>query len=299
MPKNLLHLDSRSYEHSFDKAALEALRKLPLFERIVNFTLNWTAIKWHVVELCGSNFHVTKESCPELYELVRNVAETLDIDRLPEIYTQWCYGINAYTTGGKDNTLLVIYTGAVDLMTDPELTYIVGHEMGHIKSGHVIYNVMANMISKILVDMGIVGKAALPLVLSLGYWNRMSEFTADRAGLLACQDLDAALSAIMKMAGIPKRYFNTANPHVFAEQADEFLHRYGDTANTIIRNISILDDSHPWTVLRAAELIKWVKEGGYQAILNGCEGKECPVCHKHVDSSSQKCPICGFDFSES
>ena len=293
MPKRLINLKSTSYEHPFDRAALEALRKIPMFEKIVNFTLNWTNIKWRIVELCGSNFHVTKDSCPELYQLVHEVAENLDIDRLPEIYTQWCYGINAYTTGGKDNTLLVIYTGAVDLMTDPELTYIVGHEMGHIKSGHVIYHVMAAMIGQILTDMGIVGKAALPLQLGLEYWNRMSEFTADRAGLLACQDLDAALSATMKMAGIPKRYFNTANPHVFAQQAEEFLHRYGDTANTIIRNISILDDSHPWTVLRAAELIKWVNEGGYQAIIDGTSGKKCPICQKEVDQTVIRCPFCG------
>lgn len=297
MPQKLHNLKSTSYEHPFDRAALEALRKIPMFESIVNFTLNWTNTKWRIVELCGSNFHVTKDSCPELYKLVHDVADTLDVDRLPEIYTQWCYGINAYTTGGKDNTLLVIYTGAVDLMTDPELTYIIGHETGHIKSGHVIYHVMAGMISQILRDMGIIGKAALPVELSLGYWNRMSEFTADRAGLLACQDIDAALSAIMKMAGIPKRYFNTANPHVFAGQAEEFLHRYGDTANTIIRNISILDDSHPWTILRAAELIKWVNDGGYQAILDNCEGKVCPVCHQSIESDAGKCPVCGYDFN--
>lgn len=296
MIQRLVNLNSTLYEHPFDRAALEALRRVPMFERIVNFTLNWTNIKWRVVELCGSNFHVTKDSCPELYNLVRTIAETLDIDRLPEIYTQWCYGINAYTTGGRDNTLLVIYTGAVDLMTDPELTYIIGHEMGHIKSGHVIYHVMASMISQILSAMGVIGKAAIPLEMSLGYWNRMSEFTADRAGLLACQDLDAALSAIMKMAGIPKRYFNVANPHVFAEQAREFLTRYGDTANTIIRNISILDDSHPWTVLRASELIKWVEEGGYQAILDGTIGKKCPVCQTEVDKSLSKCSVCGYEF---
>lgn len=296
MAQKLINLQSTSYEHPFDRAALEALRKIPLFEKVMNFTLNWTNIKWHIVELCGSNFHVTKESCPELYGLVRDVADTLDVDRMPLVYSQWQYGINAYTTGFKNDTLLVIYSGAVDLMSDPELTYIIGHEMGHIKSGHVLYHVMASMIGQIIASMGLLGSMAMPLQLALGYWNRMSEFTADRAGLLACQDLDAALSAIMKMAGIPKRYFNIADPHVFAQQAEEFLTRYGDTANTVIRNVSILDDSHPWTVMRAAELIKWVENGGYQAILDNTSGITCPRCNSSIEAGTPRCPVCGHVF---
>lgn len=294
MVKKLINLQSTDYEHPFDKAALDAMRNVPLFDSVVNFVLNWTSIKWHVVELCGSAFHVTKKSCPELFQLVEDTAKTLEVDILPEIYTKWTYGLNAYTTGYKKDTILVVYSGAVDLLPEPELKYIVGHEMGHIKSGHVLYHVMASVISEALQEMGILGKAAAPIQLALGYWNRMSEFTADRAGLLACQDLDAALSATMKMAGIPQKYFNVTNPHVFVEQAQEFLSKYGDTANTIIRNISVLNDSHPWTVLRAAELVKWVELGEYEKVLNNVPTKKCPMCKQEVDAALLKCPFCGY-----
>ena len=293
MAKKLINLAAVSYEHPFDKAALAAMKSIPLFSSVVNFTLNWTNIKWTIVKFCGSNFHVTEKSCPELYNLVRDVTRTLSVDRMPEIYTEWNYGINAYTTGYKDNTLLNINTGAVDLLTEKELTYVVGHEVGHIKSGHVLYHVMAEMISGILADMGILGNVAGPLKVALLYWVRMSEFTSDRAGLLACQDLEAAISANMKMAGIPKKYFNTADPYIFAEQANEFLSEYGDTANTIIKNISILDDTHPWTVLRAAELIKWVQTGGYQTVLDTFTGKRCPACGTEIENNVTKCPVCG------
>ena len=124
----------------------------------------------------------------------------------------------------------------------------------------------------------------------------LSEFTADRAGLLVCQDLEAALGAIMKMAGLPKRYFNTSDPHVFAKQAKEFMTKYGDTTEKIIRNISILDDTHPWTVMRAYELIKWVENGDYDKILNNNAGKICPMCKKAVNPKLNVCPVCGFKF---
>lgn len=296
MIKKLIDLKTTDYEHPFDRAALNAMRSLPKFDSVVNFILNWTSIRWHIVELCGSAFHVTPKSCPELYRLVEETAKVLEIDIIPEIYTKWTYGLNAYTTGYREDTILVLYSGAVDLLPDSELKYIVGHEMGHIKSGHVLYHVMASVISQAMQQMGVLATAAAPVQLALGYWNRMSEFTADRAGLLACQDLDAALSATMKMAGIPQKYFNITNPHVFAEQAQEFLTKYGDTADTIIRNISILDDSHPWTVMRAAELIKWVESGEYDKLLNKIPTKICPICKEQIASELQRCPICNYVF---
>lgn len=78
------------------------------------------------------------------------------------------------------------------------------------------------------------------------------------------------------------------NPH----GPDEY---YGDTANTIIRNISILDDSHPWTVLRAAELIKWVESGEYDRILNKTAGMICPDCGNQIEIGTKRCPICGWE----
>lgn len=47
------------------------------------------------------------------------------------------------------------------------------------------------------------------------YWNRMSEFTADRAGLLCCQDKDASIRAFMKMAGMPRSVLRTGRYNGF------------------------------------------------------------------------------------
>lgn len=294
MVQRLINLQTADYEHPFDKAALDALRgfKYSALQNLAQEALKWGVIKWEVVQLCGSAFHVTDESCPELYQLVTDAARTLEVDNIPEVYTEWTYGINAYTTGYNNNNIMVLFTGAIDLLPNPELTYIIGHELGHIKSGHVLYHLIARSSKQLISQLGPLGGVAKPLELALSYWDRMSEFTADRAGLLACQDLDAALRAIMKMAGLPKKYFDTADPRVFAQQAEEFLSRYGSTADTIIKTISILDDSHPWTVMRAAELIKWVESGEYQKILDGARGKKCPVCGEQISGAATRCPYC-------
>ena len=296
MTQKLINLQTTEYEHQFDKAALNALRALKGVDVITKFVMDWTYIKWHIVELAGSNFHVTEESCPDLYSQVKDVFDTLDIIKIPEIYTEWGHFINAYTTGYKDSTLLVLYSGAVDLMTEDELRFVVGHEAGHIKSGHVLYHMMAQMFSNIITNVSIAAPLAQPIYLALLYWTRMSEFTADRAGLLACQNVDAALNAVIKMSGLPSKYFKKMDRESFMQQAQEFQERYGGVTDTVIKNISILNDSHPWTIMRAAELIKWIESGEYEKVLSNTKGKICPVCGKPVSSVCDVCPYCGYKF---
>ena len=96
MKQKLINLQTSSYEHPFDKAALEKVNAIPMLPKIVNFVMNWTVIKWKIVSMCGSNFHVTKGACPDLAELSNEVFDILDLDRHPELYMEQDYYINAY-----------------------------------------------------------------------------------------------------------------------------------------------------------------------------------------------------------
>lgn len=293
--KILFGLDSKSYEHDFDKSALKALKALKGFDSVVNFFLNWTYIKWHVIELQGSNFLVTRESCPELYDIVHDVADTLDVRPLPRFYTQWGYCVNGYTTGYKEDTLLVLNSGTVDLLSEDELRYVTGHEMGHIKSGHVLYHTMGQLFNSALSEIPIVGSLAKPIYYALMYWIRMSEFTADRAGLLACQNIDAAISAIIKMSGLPLKYFDKMDREAFIKQATEFRSSFSGAADTAIKTLTIAGSTHPWTVLRAAELLAWYESEEYHNILNSAKSQECEACHLQIPSGASKCPYCGSE----
>lgn len=104
----------------------------------------------------------------------------------------------------------------------------------------------------------------------------MSEFTADRAGLLCCQNKDAAIRAFMKMAGMPIKQFNDMKYQTFIQQAKDFKQLDFDGMNKIIKTISIADDTHPWTVMRAAELLNWINDGEYKKFLPSLEGGGAP-----------------------
>ncbi|MBQ0153952.1 MAG: M48 family metallopeptidase [Bacteroidales bacterium] len=268
MIKHLTHLRPSAYEHEFDRNALEKVKQFTFLNKVTNFLLNWTSVKWTMTNYQGSCFRVTSQSCPELYALLEDVAKTLDLDYMPKIYTEWSYLINAFTTGFRENTMISLNTGVIDLLKEEEVRFVVGHEMGHIKSGHVLYQQMLWYFSDVIDHIPGAGLVNLPFKLALLYWSRMAEFTADRAGLLACQDIDAALNAITKMAGVPQKYFVQTDKKNLLRQAEEFENENQDFWETTIREIAILDDSHPWLVLRAAELVKWYESDVYKKIIN-------------------------------
>lgn len=295
MCQKLVNLKSSSYEHKFDKKAIGIVKNIPLLPSAAEWILKWSVVRQNVIALCGSNFHITRSSCPVLYNLCKEVYETLNLAIYPDIYSQQDYYINAYTTGYENNSFIVLSTGAADKLSDAELKFVIGHEAGHVKSGHVLYHLTSAYLGAAINFIPGAGPLSSAMALSsLRYWNRMSEFTADRAGLLACQDLDAAVSAIMKMSGLPERFYKTADLQGFVQQAKEFEHKYGGTTDNVYKLIDIIDEDHPWTILRAAELIKWVESGEYGNILESAEGKICPICGASLPIDCMVCPRDGY-----
>ena len=264
-------LDSKTYEHPFDRKALNALEGTTGLETVVKGFNKYGVEKMLKVQHTGSNIRISDKNLPEVKNILLTACKILDIEQVPDIYVQWGFQINAFTAG-VDKPLIVLNSGAIDLMTAEELLFVIGHELGHIKSQHVLYHQLSMVLPFLgnligAATLGIGDLIAKGIQLALLNWQRMSEFTADRAGLLCCQDSAVAISTMVKMAGIPTRYFNKINIDDFIAQAKEFEGADYDTLDKIAKTVSIMWQNHPWTVLRASEMIKWIDAGDYQKIL--------------------------------
>ena len=95
----------------------------------------------------------------------------------------------------------------------------------------------------------------------------MTDLTADRVGLLACQDINVALRTMIKLAGAPESLYDNLNIEAFIEQAESFNISKMGVMNKIVEQISVMDNAAPWMVRRASELLKWYKSGDYDAII--------------------------------
>jgi Zn-dependent protease with chaperone function len=266
------NLSSKEYEHDFDRKALISLEKTPGLGVLVRkFNKYWSDKIWKI-QVTGSYIKVNERNFPEVDSALKEACSILNVKNIPDLYLKWDYSVNAFTAG-VESPLIVLNSGCIDLLSYDELLYIIGHELGHIKSQHVLYHQMANVLP-ILGD--IIGSATLgignlvstAIEAALLNWKRMSEFTADRAGLLACQDIEAATTATIKLAGLPNKYSNSANIDEFIKQAREFEDFDYDTLDRAVKFMSTMYNSHPWTVMRASQLFKWVDSGEYNRILD-------------------------------
>lgn len=108
--------------------------------------------------------------------------------------------LNAYTFGLSDPKVVVIYASLLKIMDADELRFIIGHELGHVRLGHTWLNSLVGGMAGIPSS----GGASALLTLALLSWNRACEYSADRAGLLACGSLEKATTALIKLVAGPK-----------------------------------------------------------------------------------------------
>ncbi|MGB9937411.1 MAG: M48 family metallopeptidase [Methanobacterium sp.] len=288
--QKLILLNPREYEHPFDKKALNTLEGTPGLEKFAREYNKHAIERVMRLQYTGSCIKVHENNFPDVYQLLEEACATIDLKRIPDLYIYWDYKVNGFTTG-SENPLIVLHSGAIDLLSSEELLYILGHECGHIKSGHMLYHEMAQVIP-ILGDvigsatLGIGALVSIGLEAALFHWYRMSELTADRAGLLACQDEEAVISALMKASGVPKKFFDKLNTEDFINQAKEFRGYDYDSLDKIAKAATIMWQNHPWTVMRASEILKWVEAGNYQQIIEKHTGE--------IESLELTCLKCGF-----
>lgn len=260
--KTLRGITLTDYQHDDDRGAFLSLKKIKAFDKAVDWVIENTVEKVTDVQQIGSSISMNEEAAPKLYDLVHDIANTLDVDIIPQTYTRWGYDIYI-TTDGDKHPKMIINTGTIDLLTPDEQRFMIGHEFGHIKSNHLKYLLLCRYWS--MYESYIPGSTLLQI--PLFYWSRMTDLTADRVGLLACQDINVALKTMIKMAGAPEALYDNLNVDAFIEQAESFKLSKMGIMNKIVEKISIMDNAAPWMVRRASELLKWYKSGEYDAII--------------------------------
>jgi Zn-dependent protease with chaperone function len=261
----LKEIDPASWEHPADKAALAALRRVPGFDTVLKALFGVFGEKPIRLAFQANAVKVGPKQFPELHEQYQEVLRTLDAPHY-DLFVSQTPLVNAGAYGMK-KPFIVLNSGAVRLLTRDEMTFLLGHELGHIMSGHVLYRTMTVLLLQ-LATMGfpIVGLAARAVLIGLLEWMRKAELSSDRAGLLVGQDPETALRTLMKLAG--GGYDNETDLNEFMIQADEYR-KGGDVADAVFKVLNILGSTHPFHVLRAAELRDWIESGAYDRLLRG------------------------------
>ena len=262
----LTDIAPRSWEHPADKAALAALRKLPVFDEVLRRLFGFFGEKPIRLAFQANAVKVGPDQFPRIYGLYKDVLRTLDVDTEYDLFVSQTPIVNAGAYG-MDRPFIILNSGTVALLDDDEISYILGHELGHILSDHVLYRTMTVLLIQ-LAGMGfpVVGLAARAVLVALLEWGRKAEFSCDRAGLLAVQNPDVVMNGLMKMAGGGD--MEQMNLQAFIQQAEEYREG-GDVADQVFKILNLLGATHPFPVLRVSELRNWIESGAYDRILRG------------------------------
>jgi Zn-dependent protease with chaperone function len=274
-------LSPRAYEHPADRGALVALRGIPGFDTVLKAVSGAVGERSIRLLYLATAIRVSPRQYPELHQMVTECSTTLDLQPIPELYIEQNPTPNAMTIG-MDKPIIVISTGMLQLLDEQGLRFVIGHEVGHVLSGHALYRTMLLQLLGVAssiqwLPIGAWGIRAI--IVGLNEWFRKSELSCDRAGLLCVQDPPATLRVHASLAGA----LNPDEMDVagFLDQARDYQEQ-GDVRDSVLKLLQITGQSHPMAALRAAELQRWAAGEEYLNILSGhyprrSEDKDAPM----------------------
>ena len=213
--------------------------------------LSYYLSRSHHKSLVHSATCVTPQQNPDLFRLINEGAQKLQPGQI-EVYIAPSPSLNADTFGLSSPKVVVLYSALFQVMDSDELLFILGHELGHVALGHTWLNSLVGGMA------GIPSPWAAAALLSMAFlwWNRTCEFSADRAGLLACGKPNKAISALVKLeAGLnasTSKDLELAYLRIDAED-DTFLGSLSETFGT-----------HPMLIRRIQQIRQYASSPQYK-----------------------------------
>jgi Zn-dependent protease with chaperone function len=207
----------------------------------------------HHQDLLHRARRVTPQSAPELAVLAQNAEKRLQPGEV-QFFIAPSETINAYTFGLSSPKAVVMYAGLFQVMDRDELAFILGHELGHVALGHTWLNSLVGGMAGIPSPWS----AAMLMTVAFLWWNRVCEYSADRAGLLACGKPEKAVTALIKLA---------AGPDADTPAELQQVYRQLDAEDeSLLGNLGELLGTHPMLIKRIEKLRQYAGSNQYKRL---------------------------------
>lgn len=211
---------------------------------------------------------IQREIVPKVDEALDLACERLGLDRESvHGFVRSDPSMNAFCqTNIRGNAVVCVNSGVVERLTMKELAYIFGHELGHY--------ILPMRKKHVFLKNGGVRPASMEDAIE----HRKLEISMDRFGLVACQDLQVACTAAIKIASGLSSAEITSDVIAFTKEA----------VKGYVRDYTEYEDeaysSHPTAYARIRALYHFSQSEDYLAIIGQKGGKP----HREVDADVQK-----------
>lgn len=270
-------------------AAVDSLRATGILPYLVK-NLAFPGLENRMVaRLLATAGTVTASS--EMNILARQCASMLSVEFLPELFITDRVQPNAFTFGTEEHAYVVVDSSLQSSLTTNEMKAVLGHELGHVRSGHMVYHTLAEILaggigmSASLLGLDLV---SIPLRMALLSWNRESEVTADRAALLVVNDFTVVESLLGKLA--------------LPTAGSKFSLTPTEGKDGTLQSISELFQTHPVYANRLRLLREFSISQQFQKARRKIELRQtllrglitrCRFCSQTKPTQDMFCPTCG------
>jgi Zn-dependent protease with chaperone function len=265
--QRLIDISPKAYEHPADRAATAALAQIPMMDVVVRKLIEFGYERALRQVFIAGSVKLGPKQMPEAWAAHRAACARLDLADVPDLYLTQFPVTNAAAIG-SGRPMVVVNSRTVEVLDAEELRTVLGHEAGHILSDHVMYRTAL----MILLSVGMRGlpvMAGLPLMavrLVLLEWFRAAELSSDRAATLINRDPLVTSRTLMVIAGGASS--RKLNLDAFLKQAAEY-EEWEPGWDKLGRLRTEIAQTHAFPVRRVSQLMKWVRSGEYDRVMNG------------------------------
>lgn len=170
----------------------------PVVEAILKSAADNSGDEYWRSRMEGHCMKVDKDLLPDFYALCQEVKKTLSFDEPVDFYITGDSSLNAFSVSAEEEGqphIINVNSSLFDLMSDDELRFVIGHELGHIINKDTA---LTRLIYFVFPPQNTTPHITLQYKIRLH--DQLAELVADRYGYIACGKLDACVSAFFKLA---------------------------------------------------------------------------------------------------
>lgn len=145
----------------------------------------------------GHSFKVEKRLLPKLYDTFDEIKKALKYNEAVDLYITGDSTVNAFSVACEregDPHIINLNSALVELMTDDELKFVIGHELGHLINEDTKLHRLINFVFPEVMGM------PTAMFHKVRLEGQLAELVADRYGYMAVGKLEPCVSAFFKMA---------------------------------------------------------------------------------------------------
>ncbi len=217
---------------------------------------NKDELKQIVNQLLSDSVKLNQIIAPRLYDICEEAKKIINFTEEIDFYIISSIEVNAFSINGFSYVphMICLTSSLVQLLSDAELKFVIGHEIGHLIYRHSQLYVVNSLLSNR-------EESEVPAHIANVFtrWNQYAEISADRIGFMVQPDLETIGKVFFKFAsGLSEQHLNF-NIKEYLKQLDK------------VKELNIGDfySSHPGHLIRLKSLELFSGSKLYPAVKKG------------------------------